>query len=114
MALPHTWSALLDDLVRMKIESDKGVVKQPMLGPFIERAKEQQLSLAIEKAKPNNLELVFGYCVACISVLREKQICHENAENFQEVSSLDQPSANTLNLFFDVLEMLAQKEVSGE
>lgn len=111
MPKAYTWSKLLDDLYHMKIESDKDKVEKPLLGPFINRIKEQQLSLAVDDVKPTNFELVFGYCVANLSVIRDKQVQHERAENLQEADSLNQVLVNSLNLVFDTLEHLAREEL---
>lgn len=113
MPKAYTWSKLLDDLYRMKIESDKESLEKPLLGPFIKCVQEQQLSLAVTGKKPTNFELVFGYCVANLSIIRARQIQHEEAKNLQKADSLNQPLVDSLNLVFDTLEHLAREELQN-
>lgn len=107
-----TWSELLDDLFKMKIESDKGVPEKPLLAPFIKKAQYQQFSLALENPKPSNLEVLFGYCVANLTLVRREQIRREDIGTFADASLLDPPMTNALNMTFDLLEVLAREEIT--
>ena len=112
MAKRYTWSELLDDLYKMKIESDKDSIEKPLLSPFIEKICEQQFSLFSENPRPGNLEVLFGYCVASVTITRQAQLKHEKEGNVEKADLLNQCLANAMNMIFDTLEVLARKEIA--
>mgnify|MGYP003393984787 CR=1 FL=1 len=107
----HTWSSLLDDLFRMRIESDKENMQKPLLGFFIEKAEEQQLSLALENKEASNLEVLFGcFLINVVLLVRQRQKIKEQTE---EVNSFIPYLKKALNDLWTTLELLAQEEIKG-
>ena len=112
MANAHTWSSLLDDLYKMKNKADVEDTSQPLISPFIEKIEAQQLSLFSNEAKPTNLEVLFGYCVACLATVRKKQLVYELVD-LKQANALDPLLAKSLNLMWDTVEVLAEEEIKN-